>query len=51
MLNSPDGRAKLVDAGIGTPQDVGDWLAGILESQLEQDDLADRLRKYVHKQS
>ena len=49
ILNTEDGRSKLRDAGIGTPQDVGDWLAHIFESQLDQDELSQKLRKFVHR--
>ncbi len=51
ILNTPDGRSKLQGAGIGTPQDVGDWLAHIFESQLDQDELAKKLRDLVHRKS
>jgi hypothetical protein len=47
-LNSEDGRGRLRGAGIGTPQDVGDWLAEIFERQLDQDKLAEKLRTLVH---
>ena len=49
VLNSPEGREKLQKAGIGTPQDVGGWLAGIFESQLDQDELAEKIRTSVHR--
>ena len=49
ILNTPDGRSKLRGAGIGTPQDVGDWLAKIFESQLDQDELAKKLHDLVHR--
>ncbi len=48
VLNTPEGREKLTDAGIAPPQAVGDWLAGVFESQLEQDEVAQQLRDYVH---
>ena len=48
-LNSEDGRSRLQGAGIGTPQDVGDWLAEIFEQQLDQDELAEKLRALVHR--
>ena len=50
-LNSEDGRKRLQGAGIGTPQDVGDWLADIFEQQLDQDEVADKLRTLVHQAS
>ena len=49
ILNSEDGRRRLQGAGIGTPQDVGDWLAEIFEQQLDQDELAENLRTLVHR--
>lgn len=48
VLNTPDGRERLKVAGISPPQAVGDWLAGVFESQLEQDEVAKQLRDYVH---
>lgn len=48
-LNSEDGRRRLQEAGIGIPQDVGDWLAQIFEEQLDQDELAEKLRTLVHR--
>ncbi|XP_064385834.1 uncharacterized protein LOC135334540 isoform X2 [Halichondria panicea] len=48
VLNTPEGRERLKDAGIAPPQAVGDWLAGVFESQLEQDEVAKQLRDYVH---
>ena len=49
VLNSPDGRQRLKDAGIGSPQDVGDWIAKIFETQMDQDNLAKRVRCFVHR--
>ncbi len=48
-LNCEDGRGRLQGAGIGTVQDVGDWLAEIFEQQLDQDELAEKLRALVHR--
>ena len=48
-LNSADGRSKLKGAGIGTTLDVGDWLADTFERQLDQDQLAERLRNLIHR--
>ena len=47
-LNSDDGRKRLQEAGIGTPQGVGDWLAEIFEKQLDQEEVAEKLRTLVH---
>ena len=47
VLNTPEGREKLQCAGIEPPQSVGVWLAKIFESQLDQDELAKTLLKFV----
>ena len=49
-LNSAEGRSKLQEAGIGTIPDVGEWLAHTFESQLDQDQVAENLRKLIHKE-
>jgi hypothetical protein len=49
ILNTPDGRRKLQQAGIKTTQDVGDWIADTFESKLDQDELASKLRDFVHR--
>lgn len=51
VLNSPKGRERLKGAGIGTPQEVGDWLAHVFESQLDQDDVAKQLKTYVYREN
>ena len=48
-LNSENGRKQLQEAGIGTPQDVGDWLSEIFEQQLDQEELAKKLKTLVHR--
>ncbi len=47
-LNSPEGRRVLRDVGIGGPQDVGDWLVGVFENKLDQPDLGEQLRGFIH---
>ncbi|XP_064392637.1 uncharacterized protein LOC135340244 isoform X2 [Halichondria panicea] len=47
VLNTPEGQERLKDVGIAPPQAVGDWLAGVFESQLEQDEVAKQLRDYM----
>ena len=49
VLNTAEGREKLKVAGIAPPQAVGDWLAGVFESQLDQDEVARQLREYMQK--
>ena len=49
VLNSADGRQRLREAGIESPDCVSEWLAGIFESQLDQDDLAKDLRALARK--
>jgi hypothetical protein len=49
ILNTPEGRGKLQQAGIKTTQDVGDWIADTFESKLDQDELASKLRDFVHR--
>ena len=50
ILNSPGGRSKLQEVGIRTTSDVGDWLADTFEQQLDQEELAQQLRKLVHRE-
>ena len=50
VLNTPKGRERLKGAGIGDPQEVGDWLAHIFESQLDQDEVAKQLKSYVYRE-
>ena len=50
VLNTPTGRERLKGAGINTPQDVGEWLADIFESQLDQDEVAKQLRTHVYRE-
>lgn len=48
VLNSEEGRKKLQVAGIKNSLDVGDWLADTLEEHLDQDEMARKLRAFVH---
>ena len=50
VLNSPEGRERLKGAGVGSPQEVGDWLAHVFESQLDQDDVAKQLKTFVYRE-
>lgn len=49
VLNSEEGRQKLREVGIGSPLDVGEWLADVFRRRFGQDDLADRLHTFTHK--
>ncbi len=48
ILNCKEGRQRLRDVGISTPSEVGDWLVDTFRKRFGQDDLADRLRDFVH---
>ncbi len=48
VLNCEEGRQKLRNVGISTPSEVGDWLVETFRKRFGQDDLADRLRDFVH---
>ena len=49
VLNTPEGRQQLKDAGISCPQDVGDWLVDVFKNKLDQAELAERLHDFIHK--
>ena len=38
----------LKEAGIGSPQDVGDWLVETFKSKLNQQELATKLYDFIH---
>ena len=48
VLNCDEGRQRLRDVGISTPLEVGDWLVDTFRWRFGQDELADRLRDFVH---
>ena len=48
-LNSPEGREKLKEVGIGTAVDVGEWLVGVFRKTFDQEDLANRLESFINK--
>ncbi len=48
VLNCDEGRQKLRDVGISTPSEVGDWLVETFRKRFGQDDLADRLKDFIH---
>ena len=49
ILNSPEGRGKLKEVGIGTAADVGEWLVGVFRKTFDQEDLANRLESFIDK--
>ena len=49
ILNSPEGRGKLKEVGIGTAVDVGEWLVGVFRKTFDQEDLAHRLESFINK--
>jgi len=49
VLNCPEGRQILRSVGVGSPHDVGDWLVEVFRNKLDQNELAERLHTYVHK--
>ena len=50
VLNDKDGRQTLKDVGIGTLLEVGDWLVDVFRNRFGQEELADGLHQFVHKQ-
>ena len=49
ILNSPEGRERLGEVGIGTPADVGLWLVEVFRKEFDQEALAHRLECFVQK--
>ena len=41
-LNTDEGRKILRDVGIGSSQDVGDWLVRVLREHMDQQELSER---------
>ncbi len=48
VLNTDEGRRRLRDMGIGSPQDVGDWLVEVFRKDFRLEALADRLDSFIH---
>ena len=48
VLNSDEGRQKLKDVGIGSPQDVGEWLVEVFQRDFGQETLASQLESFIH---
>ena len=51
VLNCEEGREKLRNVGIGTPQNVGDWLVDTFKRKFGQEDLATRLNSFIYSDS
>ena len=49
ILNSPEGRERLGEVGIGTPADVGLWLVDVFKNEFDQEALAHRLECFMQK--
>ena len=47
VLNSPDGRRRLEEVGIGSPRDVGAWLVQVFREDFGQESLANRLESFT----
>ena len=50
MLNSPEGRQRLGEVGINCSRDVGDWMVDVFKNELDQNELAERLDTFIHRQ-
>ena len=48
MFRTREGREKLCEVGIGSPQEVGEWLVEVFRKRFDQDKLADRLETFLH---
>ena len=50
VLNTDSGREKLKEVGIGTPQQVGEWLVKIFRKDFDQDELVlNKLELFMHR--
>ena len=47
VLNSPDGRQRLEEVGIGSPRDVGAWLVRVFQRDFGQEELASQLEAFI----
>ena len=48
VFRTREGREKLREVGIGSPQEVGEWLVEVFRKRFYQDELADRLETFLH---
>ena len=49
VLNTDAGREKLREVGIGTPQQVGEWLVKTFRKDFDQGELANQLEPFIDK--
>ena len=47
VLNSPEGRQRLKEVGIGGPWDVGAWLVSVFQRDFGQEELARQLEAFM----
>ena len=50
VLNSPEGRQRLGEVGVNSPRDVGEWMVDVFKNKLDQNELAERLDTFIHRQ-
>ena len=48
-LNCPEARKSMRKVGIYTPEDIGQWIKGVVDNELQQPDLAERLEDFLIK--
>ena len=48
ILNTPDGRQRLEEVGIGSPRDVGAWLVKVFQRDFKQEELASQLEAFIY---
>ena len=48
-LNCHDGRESMRKVGIYTPEDIGQWIKEVVDNELQQPDLAERLEDFIIK--
>ena len=48
ILNCEEGRQRLRDVGISTTLEVGNWLVETFRKRFGQEELADKLRAFLH---
>ena len=48
VLKREEGRQRLREVGISTPETVGAWLVEVFRKDFGQEQLADRLEPFIH---
>ena len=46
-IDNDEGRQSMREVGIYTPEDIGKWIENVLESHLQQSDVAERFAKFL----